>query len=67
MITWRQIKESLGNVDAQRLDDPAMVIVNGDRFNIDLIEIEVDEIQDDRLVGVPTKDIETEENSQDTY
>lgn len=53
MITWRQIRESLDKVSDNRLDDPAVILLNSSEFRkIDLFEIEVPEIGDSRLVAI---------------
>lgn len=54
MITWRDIQTSLHNVDDNRLDDPAVFYdANGETIAIDMLEIEVPEINDSRLVSIP--------------
>ena len=60
MIVWRDILESLQKVDDKRLDDPADIMLNGDCVQIDVIEIYIPEIDDDRLVAIETKEIENE-------
>lgn len=51
MITWRMIKDGLNRVADERLDDPAVVDVNSDLIQFDILQVDVPEIGDDRLVG----------------
>lgn len=62
MFTWRDIVESLNLVEDNRLDDPAVVLIDGDTIEIDLIEINVPEIGDDRLVAMPIDEPTSPEN-----
>ena len=57
MITWQDIQEALDNVSVQRLTDPAIVLVDGERINIDLLELELSDVEGERLVGVDAKEI----------
>ena len=63
MVTWRDILHSLRSVehstDECHLDDAANIMVDGELVNIDVLLVNVDEIQDDRLLGLPANEIET--------
>ena len=57
MITYRDILSTLMIVEKSGgLDDPAMVLVDGEFMPVDLLEMEVEEISDNRLVFVPVDD-----------
>lgn len=64
MITWRDVMLSMYRSSHGRLDDPAHVIIDGELVEIDLVEMEVDEIGDDRLVAIPTQELE-EKNDEE--
>lgn len=56
IVTWRDIKNSLLSISDNRLDDIAAIEINGELVNFDVVEIEVDEIDDNRLVAYPTSE-----------
>ena len=57
MITYRDILATLKIVKKSGgLDDPAMVLVDGEFMPVDLLEMEIEEIGDKRLVFVPVDD-----------
>ena len=62
MITYRDILATLNIVKKWGLrgrgglDDPAMVLVDGEFMPVDLLEMEIEEIGDKRLVFVPVDD-----------
>lgn len=51
MITWRKIKHSLDAAADERLDDPAVIDVDSELVQFDILQVDVPEIGDDRLVG----------------
>ena len=57
MITYRDILATLKIVKKSGgLDDPAMVLVDGEFRPVDLLEMEIEEMGDKRLVFVPIDD-----------
>ena len=54
VITWRHIRDSLDAVEG-RLDDPAVVDIDGELIQFDLLQVDVPEIGDDRLIGYLTR------------
>lgn len=56
MILWRDILKSLELVDNDRLDDRAVILVGAELLEFDLLELEIDEIGDARIIGVLTNE-----------
>lgn len=57
MVTWRDIQKSLDNVEDDRLDDPAVLNVADDYLPIDLLEVEIAEVGENRLIAYVTHDV----------
>ena len=57
MITWRDILQSLNSITDDRLDDPAVIVIGDELIPIDVLEIEIPEIGDNRLMAFPVANI----------
>jgi hypothetical protein len=57
-ITWREILDSFNNVGESRLSDRAVLYQNGEFIPIDLIEIELPEIDDCRIVAITLEELD---------
>ena len=55
--TWRDILKTLENIDDSRLDDIAAISIDDDIYPIELLEVEIDEIGDDRLIAYRVADL----------
>ena len=58
MNTWREILESLNSTTDERLDDPAVMWWEVEFAPLELLEIEIPEIGDQRLVALPLEEVE---------
>ena len=64
MITWGDIRDSLYMVDKGRLSDPAIMMVDNELVPFDVLESEIPEIGDKRLVAVPQSEIVKDKDEQ---
>ena len=59
-IKWRDILQSLLNSRKGKLDNPAVIEIDGEEINFDVLEIK----PDDNLVAFPVNEINTQKKNE---